>query len=228
MSDYDAFAKEYAEHASSSVYNAGYERPAMRAALGDVRGARVLDAGCAAGSHSEHLIAQGARVVAIDKSAALIEMVRARLGDRVEAHCADLEQSLTFFSNESFDLVFSSLTLHYLRWWSGVFAEFKRILRPGGRLLFSTHHPAMTAPLVSDYFETQPVADRWKLGDREVDLTFYHRPLHAILGSLLQSGFRLRSLIEPRLATRPANASDTDFERLSKHPWFLIVDAVAE
>ncbi|MEO6913763.1 MAG: methyltransferase domain-containing protein, partial [Candidatus Baltobacteraceae bacterium] len=82
MSDYDAFAREYAAHASTGLHNAGYERPAMQALLGNLRGLRVLDAGCAAGEHSAHLPECGAEVIAIDRSAAMIAMVRARFGDR--------------------------------------------------------------------------------------------------------------------------------------------------
>ncbi|MEO6913245.1 MAG: class I SAM-dependent methyltransferase [Candidatus Baltobacteraceae bacterium] len=227
MSDYDAFAAEYAAHAAVSIYNAGYERPAMQALFGDLRGLRVLDAGCAAGEHSAHLLQCGAEVIAIDRSAAMIAMVRARFGDRIQTHCADLEQPLPFLEDGSVDLVFSSLTLHYLQEWGGVLAEFRRVVRPGGRLLFSTHHPAMTAPLVSNYFATQLVIDRWKIGARDVEVTFYHRPLQTIIDALIIAGFSLRSLIEPRLTARPPLASNADFERLAHNPWFLIIDALS-
>jgi magnesium-protoporphyrin O-methyltransferase len=49
----------------------------------DLRGARVLDAGCGAGQMTAELAAKGADVVAVDISPALVEIARARLP---EAH----------------------------------------------------------------------------------------------------------------------------------------------
>lgn len=45
----------------------------------DLRGARVLDAGCGAGQMTAELAARGADVVAVDISPALVEIARARL-----------------------------------------------------------------------------------------------------------------------------------------------------
>ena len=46
----------------------------------DLRGARVLDAGCGAGQMTAELAARGADVVAVDISPSLIGIARARLG----------------------------------------------------------------------------------------------------------------------------------------------------
>lgn len=51
----------------------------------DLRGARVLDAGCGAGQMTAELAARGADVVAVDISPALIEIARARLPERHRA-----------------------------------------------------------------------------------------------------------------------------------------------
>jgi magnesium-protoporphyrin O-methyltransferase len=63
-------------------------RDRMRATMlsrlpGDLRGARVLDAGCGAGQMTAELAARGAEVTAVDISPALVEIARARLP---EAH----------------------------------------------------------------------------------------------------------------------------------------------
>lgn len=59
-------------------------RDRMRAVMlsrlpADLRGARVLDAGCGAGQMTAELAARGADVVAVDISPALVEIARARL-----------------------------------------------------------------------------------------------------------------------------------------------------
>ncbi|MEV4693658.1 methyltransferase domain-containing protein [Micromonospora echinospora] len=67
---YDGFAGRYAAENESSLFNAYYERPAMLELAGDVRGRRILDAGCGAGPLSEALAARGAVVTGFDASPA--------------------------------------------------------------------------------------------------------------------------------------------------------------
>ncbi|HTD32889.1 MAG TPA: class I SAM-dependent methyltransferase, partial [Candidatus Elarobacter sp.] len=112
-------AASYARVSASNAANAAYERPAVRALLGDVRGLDVLDAGCAAGEHSAWLVEHGARVVAVDGSEAMVRLARERLGEHGRVLCGDLAQPL-LLTGASFDVVLSSLTLHYLEEWSGV------------------------------------------------------------------------------------------------------------
>src|SRR3954468_10129502 len=74
---------------------------------------RVLDAGCGTGRVTAALLERLPRgeVVAVDGSPAMIEEIRARLGDRVEAFVADL-QELTL--DRPVDAVFSTATLHWV------------------------------------------------------------------------------------------------------------------
>lgn len=64
-------------------------RDAMRAQMlarlpDDLRGARILDAGCGAGQMTAELAARGADVVAVDISPALVEIAQKRLDDRLK------------------------------------------------------------------------------------------------------------------------------------------------
>ena len=72
-------------------------RDAMRALMlgqlpDDLRGARVLDAGCGTGAASAELAARGADVLAIDISPKLVEIAQARLpeGLRVDFRAGDM------------------------------------------------------------------------------------------------------------------------------------------
>lgn len=59
-SPYEAMGRRFAEHAQDSAYNAHYDRPAVLAALGAVRGQKVLDAACGPGLYAATLLDAGA------------------------------------------------------------------------------------------------------------------------------------------------------------------------
>lgn len=210
---YGLNAHAYVQHSLRNPINAGYERPAMFSLLGPVAGATVLDAGCAGGAYSRHLAAQGARVIAVDSSPAMIDIVRADPSHNIDARLHDLREPMRWLASQSVDLIVSSLTLHYLQSWDATLEEFLRVLRPGGRLLFSTHHPSMTAPLANNYFDTALVHDTWEVCGQQYEVHFYHRPLQAIVSSVVGAGFALTAMLEPQLQQFPAQ------------PWFLIVQA---
>lgn len=220
-------AAAYARVTAANVANAAYERPAMRALLGGVRGLDVLDAGCAAGEHSAWLVERGARVVALDASETMVRLARERLGESTRVLQADLAQPLPF-ADASFDIVLSSLTLHYLEDWTAPLREFARVLRPGGRLVLSTHHPYMTAAGVAGYHTVTPVEEGWSgFAEAPVPVRFYHRPLQRIVTDVLNAGFVLRGLHEPQ-PTAEADARDPKLAaRFRREPGFLIVSAEA-
>ena len=60
MTDYDGFARAYSAANEDNLLNAWYERPAMVELAGDVRGRRVLDAGCGSGPLTAALRDKGA------------------------------------------------------------------------------------------------------------------------------------------------------------------------
>jgi len=219
-------AAAYARVTTGNVCNAAYERPALRAALGDVEELAVLDAGCAAGENAAWLVEHGAHVVALDASAAMIDLARARLGAAAQLVRADLEQRLPF-GDRSFDLVVSSLTLHYVRDWAPVLREFARVLRRPGWLVLTTHHPLLTADQVDDYFGVTLVREQWTdFGAQPVPVQFYHRPLQRITDDLHGAGFRIRRLEEIRPTADAAARNPQLAARLRTRPGFLLVDAV--
>ena len=95
--------------------------------------ATVLDVGCGTGRVTEQLLelVPRGRVLAFDASPAMIELARARLGDRAELWCQDV---LSLELPELVDVVVSNAVLHWVtdhpRMWRALGAA----LRPGGRL----------------------------------------------------------------------------------------------
>ena len=111
--------------------------------LGDVRGTRVLDLACGHGPIARQLGRRGARVIAIDISDVLLELARA----------AEIEEPLGItylklnassdgaLAGEIFDGVACHQGLADIDDLDGAVATVARVLRPGGRFVFSILHP---------------------------------------------------------------------------------------
>lgn len=223
---YDAFAAAYAEQAATSPFNALYDRPAILELAGDVAGKRVLDIGCAAGHLSELLAAKGATVTGVDVSAELIAHARAARGDRVEFRRADLARPLDFLGDATMDVVTASLVLHYLEDWGPTLGELWRVLRLGGALVLSVHHPDDWRWFGSaDYFRTERVTDEWNIAGKATEVQFYRRPLSATFGAVRDAGFTVDRLVEPMPLERCRESDPGVFELLSTKPRFLYLRA---
>lgn len=220
--DYDAFARAYAADNEVNLSNAHYERPAVLALAGDVAGRRVLDAGCGSGALTAALRDRGAEVTGIDSSAGLLGMARERLGPDVVLQQADLASRLPF-PDEAFDDVMASLALHYLEDWQPTLREFRRVLRPAGRLIVSTHHPFMDHELASgeDYFATYKITEEWTKGGQTALMSFWHRPLHAMTEAFRQARFGLSLVDEPQPDAAARTLFPDDFIMFSTKPRFL-------
>lgn len=111
--DYDTIAGRYAADIDDRPWNALYERPTTLALLPPVDKIDVLDAGCGHGWYADWLSRHGARVVAVDRSAAMVALAQKRLAGRARVIQGDVSNLREILADQSFDLVLSSLVLHY-------------------------------------------------------------------------------------------------------------------
>jgi SAM-dependent methyltransferase len=199
--------------------NVYIDRPAMLALIGDVAGLDVLDVGCGAGFYSAAMAGRGARVTGIDGSEALLRHAEeaANQGtDRAAENPAtflhhDLEQPLPF-ADASFDLAVMALVYHHLYNRRQLLAELRRVLRPGARLLVSTTHPAGEQRwLGGSYYEggrvDAPVGERFRIN-------FERMTVERFVNELLDGGFVLERLLEPRPDEALRAVDPVEFERL--------------
>ncbi|MGW4476445.1 class I SAM-dependent methyltransferase [Nonomuraea sp. NPDC004354] len=202
FNDYDRIAEGYTAENETSLIHAYYARPAMLELAGDVTGRRILDAGCGSGPLFAELRDRGAIVTGVDASAGMLEQARQRLGADADLRVVDLAAPLPF-PDEAFDDVVASLVLHYLEDWEPTLAELRRVLKPGGRLLISVHHPfgiALYQHMAGEkfkYFETCSRTDEWTRGGETVQMRFWDRPLHAMTEAFAAAGFRISVISEP-------------------------------
>lgn len=199
---YDSIAEGYTAENETGLLHAYYNRPALLELAGDVRGRRILDAGCGPGSLFAALRERGASVTGIDASPAMIAQARQRLGADADLRVADLGEPLAFADN-AFDDVVASLVLHYLRDWGPALAELRRVLDHGGRLLVSVEHPFANflgqrlAGHETNYFQTRNRIEEWTMGGQTARLSFWDRPLHAMTDAFTAAGFRIGVISEP-------------------------------
>lgn len=196
--DYDTFGQAYSTENETSLLNNYYERPAMVALAGDVRGHRVLDAGCGSGPLAARLQAGGATLTGFDASPTMVALARGRLGAGADLHVADLAEPLPF-PDAAFDDVVASLVLHYLREWSAPLCELHRVLRPGGRLIASVHHPIMHKMLhpEADYFAEVQWSEEYTFAGQQGVLSYWHKPLHAMVEAFTDAGYAITTISEP-------------------------------
>ena len=106
--------------------------------LGDARGKTVLEFGCGSGENTLLLLKRNARVIALDISAALIEVAKKRLD--INAVAGDVRfvvasgHELPLLDN-SVDVVFGIAILHHLDM-KLASHQVWRVLKPGGRAIF--------------------------------------------------------------------------------------------
>lgn len=219
---YESMAKEYAAELDRNPWNSLYERPGTVALLPPVAGKQVLDVGCGPGSLSAWLARNGARVTGFDASAAMVELAEKRAIPSASFAVADLAEPLAFL-DDTFDMAVAGLVLHYLRDWVAPLRELRRVFRPDGTLVFSTHHPASDVHLAAsgNYFATELIHDRWTKGGRNFDVTFWRRPLTDMFSAIEEAGFRVERLSEPQPLEQCRDRYPEAWARLTAEPHFV-------
>jgi ubiquinone/menaquinone biosynthesis C-methylase UbiE len=143
---HDAAADEYDAKWGIDFGDTGQEQVRLKLvkALGGERGERFGDAleiGSGTGYFSLNLVQLGVveRLTATDISPGMLrrlETTAAALGVGGVATVATEAETLPF-EDESFDLVFGHAVLHHIPDLDRAFAEFRRVLRPGGAIAFA-------------------------------------------------------------------------------------------
>ena len=202
----------FAGYSGLERFGAGWEQAAEHAdfmgLLPDVAGRRVLDLGCGAGQLAHHLATRGAaEVVAIDVSERMLALARTRWAHpRVTYARTALEDAA--FPAARFDLVVSSLALHYVDDYRGLMARVAGWLAPGGVLVYSTEHPLYTGRLPGEGWVRDAAGTRWAV-DRYADegardeswfvpgVRKVHRTLATLVNGLVDAGLVVERILEP-------------------------------
>ena len=110
------------------------EQPAMRKLLPDLNGKSVLDLGCGYGHNCIDFVGRGAsRVVGIDISEKMLEVA---IEEHPDIKFLRADMSDLSFIKRKYDVVFSSLAVHYVEDFSAFAKSVCDVLNPGGYFIF--------------------------------------------------------------------------------------------
>jgi SAM-dependent methyltransferase len=202
--------------------------PALLRMLGDVRGQRILDAGCGHGYLSRMLAARGARVTGVEPAQALHDYAAEKeasqpLGIRyVQADLCRLPGL-----GGPFDAVVANMVFLDIPDWAGAMKACVGALAAGGLLVFSLIHPCFEQ-LAPSWREHREYRVREYFPEYEIPAPHgpsFHRPLSAYLNELARLGCDLREIAEPALDPAAAATAGPGAEAYAHLPNFLVVAA---
>ncbi len=221
----------------SNIYSANNleEKPALFSLAPELDGKAVLDLGCGYGENCAEFKARGASaVLGVDISEKMLAIATAEHPDIefIRADMSDLS-----FIKDKYDIVFSSLAVHYVEDFSAFAESVYNILNPGGYFIFSQEHPLTTAPIsgaswsrdadgnvlhynLTDYTRIGKRSTRWIIDGVEK----YHRTFSEIVNSLCEAGFVIERMLEP-IPTNETIEMDKSWEKDLHKPNFLLVRA---
>lgn len=210
--DNPVFFKEYISLRESGVtYNDFVEQPAIKSAMPVIKEKYILDLGCGTGHFAKYCIEKGAsKVIGVDISRNMIQQAKKdNRHKKIEYICMPIED--LELHNQKFDLIISSLAVHYIEDYSKLIVKVRSLLNKNGEFIFSTEHPIVTARNEMNNWMKDSNGSKlhWALdnyqeeGKREhhwyIDgVTIYHRTISTLVNTLIDNGFILERIIEPQ------------------------------
>ena len=209
--DNEPFFQKYSQmmRSQKGLQGAGEWRE-LQKILPDFCEKRVLDLGCGYGWHCKYAADHhAASVLGTDLSEKMIQTARTiNAAPSIEYRRVAMED--LDFPERSFDVVLSSLALHYVEAFAPLVRNISKWLVSGGSFVFSVEHPVFTSYGTQDWYYDEngeilhfPVDNYYFEGPREAiflgeTVIKYHRTVTTYLNTLLQNGFVLRHIIEPQ------------------------------
>jgi ubiquinone/menaquinone biosynthesis C-methylase UbiE len=178
------------------------EQPVLRPMLDELPTGTALDAACGTGRYSAYLSSLGHAVIGVDSCPQMLEMARSKVAD-ADFREGDLHQLPV--AGQSIDLVVCALALTHVPDVGPVFAEFARVLRPGGHLVISDSRMR--------YRVVQALTD----GGYGY-LPHYRRITSEYLVAALPLGFQVRHCEELRAGWSDPNEAPPAVRILPEHP----------
>lgn len=212
-----------------------FETPALLSLLPDLNNKTVLDLGCGYGDHCIEFIKRGScKVVGIDISEKMLEVARTE-----NSHSQIIYKNMPMENidtlDECFDVVVSSLAIHYVDDYKGLVNNVFNLINKNGIFVFSQENPLNTCfekgkrwtrdeqgkkvfANISNYGIDGERKSVWFVDD----IKKYHRTFSTIINTLIEAGFVIEKLIEP-IPTKEMAETYPEYQDLFHKPDFLLV-----
>ena len=230
------FFKQYSQLGRSvNGLDGNVEWEGFKSLLPGLSGKRFLDLGCGFGDICRYASEQGAEaVVGVDLSKRMLEEAIRRTSQPnityEHGSMAELD-----FAGESFDVIVSSLALHYVERFDSLSEKIAELLTPGGTFAASFEHPIYTSIALQEWYVQDGERLHWPVDDYSLegprrtnflggDVLKYHRTVSSYVNGLVDAGLRIERMIEPKpddatLEARP------DWKDEVRRPIFMLLSA---
>ncbi|SKC69410.1 Methyltransferase domain-containing protein [Maledivibacter halophilus] len=195
-----------------------------------------MDLGCVFGWHCRYAIEQGAKsVIGIDISERMLkkaqEMTTSPLIEYIKKPIEDID-----YHPNTFDVVISSLTFHYIESFDDICKKINYCLSSGGEFIFSVEHPIFTSYGNQEwYYDEQGNRLHWPVdryfieGIRKAnflgeEVIKYHKTLTTYINNLIMANFEVTKLIEPKPEESMLKDSSEMQDEL-RRPMMLLISA---
>ena len=186
------------------------EIPQLFDLIGNVKDKTILDLGCGTGGHDRKLIELGAKsVMGIDISNKMInEAIKENNSDNITYKVMSMMDIDKI--DKKFDLVVSSLAIHYIEDYDILCKKVYNLLNDNGLFIFSHGHPMDSAVILNNYENNYTIINNKKyflLSDYNNEgkrishwfidgVVTYHRNMSHLVNGLINAGFILEKLEE--------------------------------
>lgn len=204
--------------------------------LPDFNQKTVLDLGCGFGWHCIYAAEHGAKkVVGIDLSERMLTEARQKTTSPVISYQQKAIEDIKL-EPKSYEVVLSSLALHYVADFTSVCQKVHTNLKQNGAFIFSVEHPVFTAEgsqawitdeqgnklfwPVDHYFDESLRTTNF-LGE---EVQKHHRTLTSYIQILIENGFQIKSIIEPQPA--PELKDLPKMQEEYRRPMMLIISTI--
>lgn len=230
LNSYNQYAKDFFADPNLKSVHKYIEKPAMYALIPEIIGKRVLCVGCGSGEECFEMYKRGAtEIVGIDLSYAMLEEAKKKYGyineiKWLNGNFLDLEE-LTI---GKFDLIYSSLTLHYEDNLEKSLKKLASLQANNSTLLFSTNHPLRSSfeslsisqnyirgigtitsgnitKSFGSYFKKEK-NETWLMG--KFKYNYYHFTFSEVFNACKCADYNIVEILEPR----PTENADNDFK----------------
>jgi len=189
------------------------EIPTIRKMLPDLRNKRILELGCGYGESCKYFLDQGASyILGTDISSNMINIAKENVkNEKCQFKVLAMEDISKI--EDKFDLVVSSLAVHYVEDFEKLLHDIYNLLNENGYFIFSQEHPIGTGTILNSKCDGKDNIDLggknyylvsdYNINGRRIvdwnncDVIKYHRNFSYIINTIIKCDFKIEEILEP-------------------------------